>query len=114
MNSTKNPFKRRTGVLPSYFTGREDELKELKEIFISTKGGDPGNIIIYGPKGIGKTCLLIKFQEEFKNVSEVYAIRIPLVEGSFTDIYTLIVDKCTDSLDIKVSSFWGFNQKYGI
>ncbi|MBZ2164468.1 ATP-binding protein [Methanobacterium spitsbergense] len=120
MNSKKNPFKRRTGVLPSYFTGREDELEELKDIFISTKEGDPGNIIIYGPKGIGKTCLLIKFQEELKDVEEVYAIRIPLVEGSFTDIYTLIVDKCADSLDIKVSSFWdsiksmGVNISYGI
>ncbi len=50
-----NPFKRRTGVLPSYFTGREDELKELRRIFNSTKEGDSGHIIIYGPKGIGKT-----------------------------------------------------------
>ena len=48
--------------------GREDELKELKNIFISTKGGDPGNIIIFGPKGIGKTCLLIKFQEEISDI----------------------------------------------
>lgn len=61
-----NPFKRRTGVLPSYFTGREDELKELKRIFNSTKEGDSGHIIIYGPKGIGKTCLLLKFQEELE------------------------------------------------
>ncbi len=120
MNSVKNPFKRRTGVLPSYFTGRDDELKELKDIFISTKEGDPGNIIIYGPKGIGKTCLIIKFQQELKNIEDVYAIRIPLVEGSFTDIYTLIVDKCADSLNIKVNNFWdsiksmGVNISYGI
>lgn len=109
-----NPFKRRTGVLPSYFTGREDELKELKRIFDSTKEGDSGHIIIYGPKGIGKTCLLLKFQEELKNTSEVYAIRIPLVEGSFTDIYSLIVDKCADSLDIKVSSFWDSIKGMGV
>lgn len=101
-----NPFKRRTGILPSYFTGREDELKELRKIFDSTKEGDSGHIIIYGPKGIGKTCLLLKFQDEVKNTKEVYAIRIPLVEGSFNDIYSLIIDKCADSLNIKVSSFW--------
>ncbi|BDZ66588.1 AAA family ATPase [Methanobacterium ferruginis] len=101
-----NPFKRRTGVLPSYFTGRENELKELKRIFDSTKEGDSGHIVVYGPKGIGKTCLLLKFQEELRNTKEVYAIRIPLVEGTFNDIYSLIVDKCADSLEIKVSSFW--------
>lgn len=116
----KNPFKRRTGVFPSYFTGRTNELGELNNIFISTKEGDPGNIIIYGPKGIGKTCLLIKFQEKLKDLDDVYPIRIPLVEGSFTDIYTLIVDKCADSLNIKVSSFWDsiksmeVNISYGI
>lgn len=120
MNIKINPFKRRTGVLPSYFTGRRNELNELKDIFISTKGGDPGNIIIFGPKGIGKTCLLIKFQEEVSDTKEVYAIRIPLVEGSFTDIYTLIVDKCADSIGTTVTNFWdsiksmGVNISYGI
>lgn len=116
----RNPFKRRTGVFPSYFTGRINELEELNNIFVSTKEGDPGNIIIYGPKGIGKTCLLIKFQEKLKGLDDVYPIRIPLVEGSFTDIYTLIVDKCADSLNIKVSTFWDsiktmeVNISYGI
>lgn len=36
MNVKNNPFKRRTGVLTSYFTGRNDELRELMDIFIST------------------------------------------------------------------------------
>lgn len=62
----KNPFKRRTGVFPSYFTGRINKLEKLNNIFVSTKEGDPGNIIIYRPKGIGKTCLLIKFQGKLK------------------------------------------------
>lgn len=101
-----NPFKKRTGVFPSYFTGRNKELNELKRIFKSTKEGDPGHTIVYGPKGIGKTCLLLKFQEELKNVEETYAIRIPLVEGNFDDIYSLIIDKCTDDLNIQISSFW--------
>jgi Cdc6-like AAA superfamily ATPase len=78
-----NPFKKRTGVFPSYFTGRNKELNELKRIFKSTKEGDPGHTIVYGPKGIGKTCLLLKFQEELKNIEETYAIRIPLVEGNY-------------------------------
>jgi len=109
-----NPFKRRTGVLPSYFTGREDELKELRRIFSSTKEGDSGHIIIYGPKGIGKTCLLLKFQEDLGNTEGVYAIRIPLVEGTFNDIYSLIIDKCADSLNIKISSFWDSIKGMGV
>jgi hypothetical protein len=46
-----NPFRKRTGIFPSYFTGREDELNELREIYESTREGAAGHIIIYGPKG---------------------------------------------------------------
>lgn len=109
-----NPFKKRTGVLPSYFTGRVDELEELKRIYHSTKEGDTGHIILYGPKGIGKTCLLLKFQEELENIHETYSIRIPLVEGSFYDIYSLIVDTSAESLEIKISSFWDTIKTLGI
>ena len=101
-----NPFRKRTGILPSYFTGRENELKELKEIYYSTKMGAPGHLILYGPKGIGKTSLLLKFQEEISNYDEVYPVRIPLIEGNFDDIYTLILEKCSDTLDIDISHFW--------
>ncbi len=109
-----NPFKKRTGVLPSYFTGRTDELKELKRIYDSTREGDAGHIIIYGPKGIGKTCLLLKFQEELESLEETYSIRIPMVEGSFFDIYSLIVDTSAESLGMKISSFWDTIKGLGI
>jgi predicted AAA+ superfamily ATPase len=101
-----NPFRKRTGIFPSYFTGRRDELKELREVYESTKNGAAGHIIIYGPKGMGKTCLILKFEEELKNRNEVYPVRIPLVEGNFEDIYSLIVEKCADNLEISLGSFW--------
>lgn len=101
-----NPFRKRTGIFPSYFTGREDELNELREIYESTRLGAAGHIIIFGPKGIGKTCLLIKFEEELNSINEVYPVRIPLVEGNFDDIYSLIVDKCSDALGISEGHFW--------
>ena len=41
-----NPFRKRTGILPSYFTGRENELNELKKIYNSTKIGIPGHLIL--------------------------------------------------------------------
>jgi AAA+ ATPase superfamily predicted ATPase len=101
-----NPFRKRTGIFPSYFTGRENELNELREIYESTRAGASGHILIYGPKGIGKTCLLIKFEEQLNNVEGVYPVRIPLVEGNFNDIYSLIVDKCADTFKISEGHFW--------
>ncbi len=119
-----NPFRKRTGIFPSYFTGRKDELNELREIYESTRAGAAGHILIYGPKGIGKTCLLIKFEEQLNNVEGVYAVRVPLVEGDyqnslnfdcpkirrifdgFNDIYSLIIDKCADALKISEGHFW--------
>lgn len=109
-----NPFRKRTGILPSYFTGRENELNELKKIYNSTKMGVPGHLILYGPKGIGKTSLLLKFQEEITNVNDVYSVRIPLMEGNFEDIYSLIIEKCSDTLNINIGHFWEKISSLGI
>lgn len=109
-----NPFRKRTGILPSYFTGRENELNELKKIYNSTKMGVPGHLILYGPKGIGKTSLLLKFQEKITNLDDVYSVRIPLIEGNFEDIYSLIIEKCSDTLDINIGHFWEKIRSLGI
>ena len=109
-----NPFRKRTGILPSYFTGRENELNELKKIYNSTKMGVPGHLILYGPKGIGKTSLLLKFQEKITNLDDVYSVRIPLIEGNFEDIYSLIIEKCSDTLDINIGRFWEKISSLGI
>ena len=109
-----NPFRKRSGILPSYFTGRENELNELKKIYNSTKMGVPGHLILYGPKGIGKTSLLLKFQEKITNLDDVYSVRIPLIEGNFEDIYSLIIEKCSDTLDINIGHFWEKIRSLGI
>ena len=109
-----NPFRKRTGILPSYFTGRENELNELKKVYNSTKMGVPGHLILYGPKGIGKTSLLLKFQEKITNLDDVYSVRIPLIEGDFEDIYSLIIEKCSDTLDINIGHFWEKISSLGI
>ena len=109
-----NPFRKRTGILPSYFTGRENELNELKETYNSTKMGVPGHLILYGPKGIGKTSLLLKFQKEISDLKNVYSVRIPLMEGNFDDIYTLILEKCSDTLGINITHFWEKINSLGI
>ena len=109
-----NPFRKRTGILPSYFTGRDNELNELKKIYNSTKMGVPGHLILYGPKGIGKTSLLLKFQEKITNLDDVYSVRIPLIGGNFEDIYSLIIEKCSDTLDINIGHFWEKISSLGI
>ncbi len=109
-----NPFKKQGGSLPQYFTGRENELNELKKTYDSTKMGVPGHLILYGPKGIGKTSLLLKFQEEINNLDEVYSVRIPLMEGNFEDIYSLIIEKCSDTLNIHIGHFWEKISSLGI
>ena len=109
-----NHFRKRTGILPSYFTGRENELNELKKIYNSTKMGVPEHLILYGPKGIGKTSLLLKFQEKIANLDGVYSVRIPLMEGNFEDIYSLIIEKCSDTLNINIGHFWEKISSLGI
>lgn len=109
-----NPFRKRNGILPSYFTGRENELNELEKIYNSTKMGVQGHLILYGPKGIGKTSLLLKFQEKITNLDDVYSVRIPLIEGNFEDIYSLIIEKCSDTLDINIGHFWEKISSLGI
>jgi len=109
-----NHFRKRTGILPSYFTDRENELNELNEIYHSTKRGVPGHLILYGPKGIGKTSLLLKFQDQISDFDDVYSVRIPLIEGNFEDIHTLIMEKCSNALNINIGHFWEKINSLGI
>ena len=48
----------------------------------------------------------MKFQEEITDLDDVYSVRIPLIEGNFEDIYSLIIEKCSDTLNINISHFW--------
>ena len=71
--------------------------------------GVPGHLILYGPKGIGKTSLLLKFQEEISTFDEIYSVRIPLMEGNFDDIYSLIIEKfflCSVASDFSYHKFF--------
>ena len=54
-----NPFRKRTGILPSYFTGRENELNELKKTYNSTKMGVPGHLILWA-KSYWKNIFITK------------------------------------------------------
>ena len=57
-----NPFRPGHGGLPPYLAGRGDELKLIKPRFevlpIRTESTDNASIVLYGPRGMGKTTLL--------------------------------------------------------
>ena len=58
--------------------------------------------------------MLLKFQEKITNLDDVYSVRIPLIEGNFEDIYSLIIEKCSDTLDINIGHFWEKISSLGI
>ena len=56
MKETQNPYQPGAGHFPPYLAGRENEIKRFRGLF--EQGGISNNLIITGPKGVGKTVLL--------------------------------------------------------
>ena len=70
-----NPFKPGPGRPPPYLAGRETEQRLLGTSLRAAKGSGSGEIIVmYGPRGTGKTVLLNWFKTE---CSKVDALAIP-------------------------------------
>ena len=66
-----NPFKPGDGQLPPYLAGREGEQNRLREILAEMSAGrsPAANILMYGPRGMGKTVLLNWLANEAKKDS---------------------------------------------
>jgi len=61
----------------SLFTGRREQLDRLKKHFAPRIKGEPLRrryFLLYGPGGIGKTQICLKFLEE---MSDVYVFYVP-------------------------------------
>ena len=63
-----NPFNPGSGEFPPYLAGRENEQGQLKQRLAKMSAGhSPGTeIIMYGPRGMGKTVLLNWLEDEAK------------------------------------------------
>ena len=73
MTSSKklNPFRPGFGKQPPYLAGRENEKTELKKVLADLEGGrsPAATMVMYGPRGMGKTAMLSWFKGEVQSVS---------------------------------------------
>ena len=65
---TRNPFKPGNGLRPPYLAGREDEQGRLRQTLADMADGEPpaADMVMYGPRGMGKTVLLNWLENEAK------------------------------------------------
>ena len=65
-NDTLGPFRSGPGRLPPYLAGRGDEQATCRALLGELRSGrpPPREIVFYGPRGNGKTALLVWLQEE--------------------------------------------------
>ena len=70
MTSTRrgNPFRPGDGQRPPYLAGRENEQNQIREILADmADGASPAaNMVMYGPRGMGKTVLLHWLKDELR------------------------------------------------
>ena len=68
-----NPFRPGRGITPPYLAGRENEQRQLKQILAEISAGrsPAADMVMYGPRGMGKTVLLNWLKNEAKKSGTV-------------------------------------------
>ena len=66
-----NPFKPGDSAFPPYLAGREEEQEKFRGMLVNLADGDRhgANIVMYGPRGMGKTTLLTWLEKEVKKTA---------------------------------------------
>ena len=72
-SGVRGPFRPGTGATPPYLAGRETEQAVFRELLAELAAGTPPGtqIVLYGPRGNGKTVLLDWLQREAASLPEV-------------------------------------------
>ncbi len=73
MNKYPNPYTPGAGFMPAYLAGRETTINEAKKYMISLRKRYPQNsVIYYGLRGVGKTVLLNRIEQEADELEIMY------------------------------------------
>lgn len=80
-----NPFNPQQPARPDFFVGREPEIIQFEKFLHQTIAGSPMNMSITGNRGIGKTSILVKFEEVAKK-ENCLVVRLSNYEGNIKTI----------------------------
>ncbi len=80
-----NPFNPQQPARPDFFVGREPEITEFEKFLSQTLHGSPMNMSITGNRGMGKTSILMKFEEIAKE-NKCLVLRLSNYEGNISNI----------------------------
>lgn len=80
-----NPFNPTQPARPDFFVGREPEVSEFEKIITQTIHGSPMNMVITGDRGMGKTSLLVKFEQIARGMN-LLVLRISNYEGNILNL----------------------------
>ena len=97
-----NPFNPQQPAKPNFFVGREQEIKTFNNFLFQTINSSPMNMSITGDRGMGKTSLLIKF-EQIAREQNCLTLRISNYEGSVNNILELS-DFLVDNIEAEILS----------
>ncbi|MBI2668844.1 AAA family ATPase [Candidatus Woesearchaeota archaeon] len=83
-----NPFNPQQPARPDFFVGREPEIITFEKFLVQTMHNSPMNLSVTGNRGMGKTSLLMKFEQIAKENS-CLVVRLSNYESNVKDIIDL-------------------------
>ncbi len=97
-----NPFNPQQPAKPNFFVGRELEIKTFGNFLFQTINSSPMNMSVMGDRGMGKTSLLIKF-EQIAREQNCLTIRLSNYEGNINNVLEL-GDFLIDNIEAEIMS----------
>lgn len=97
-----NPFNPQQPARPDFFVGREPEIEEFEKFLVQTMHNSPMNMSITGNRGMGKTSILMKFEQIAKE-KKCIVVRLSNYEGNVGNIVEL-ADFITSNLKREILS----------
>lgn len=83
-----NPFNPQLPARPDFFVGREPEIITFEKYLVQTMHNSPMSLSVTGNRGMGKTSLLMKFEQVAKENS-CLVVRLSNYESNVKDIIDL-------------------------